>query len=183
MRFATIAQKPITFSLLSQISFVDSLSEFSKVSTSDSLAPLVACNLKALSFEMNNLRSNNTEPEQAMRNEKIALVTVNREDSLTQLVKAHAMKTKPAVTHSYVRLNKFKSQNLYVIKSVLTAFEGYYSRDLQTDINSGQYVTTRVRSKQSPFANPYLARNNDFKSDTMRKRGSFLKIPWNRLFE
>ena len=44
-----------------------------------------------------------------MRKANIALVTVNREDSLTQLVKAHAIKTKPAVIHSYVRLDMFKS--------------------------------------------------------------------------
>ena len=62
---------------------------------------------------MNNLRSNKTDPAQAMRKAKIALVTVNREDLLTQLVKAHAIKTKPAVTHSYVRLNKFQSLNLF----------------------------------------------------------------------
>ena len=72
----------------------------------------MAQNISKLTFEMNNLRSNKTEPAQAMRKEKIALVTVNRDDSLTQFVKAHAMKTNPAVTHSYVKLNKFKSQNL-----------------------------------------------------------------------
>ena len=74
-------------------------------------------NRKILSFEINNLRSNKTEPEQAMKKANIALVTVNREDSLTQLVKAHTIKTKPAVIHSYVRLNKFKSQNLLDTKN------------------------------------------------------------------
>ena len=62
-----------------------------------------------------------------MRKANIALVTVNREDSLTQLVKAHAIKTKPAVIHSYVRLDKFKSQNLFDIKNYRQFFEGDYS--------------------------------------------------------
>ena len=60
---------------------------------------------------MNNFRSNKTEPEQAIKKENIALVIVKREDSLTQLTKAHAIKTKPAVIHSYDRLNKFKTSS------------------------------------------------------------------------
>ena len=70
----------------------------------------MAQKIRKLAFEMNNLRSNKTDPAQAIRKANIALVTVNREDSLTQLVKAHAIKTKPAVIHSYVRLHKFKSR-------------------------------------------------------------------------
>lgn len=107
MRFATIAQKPITFSLLSQISFVDSLNE---ISDDISLTTGSGSKYEKLAFEMNNLRSSKTDPAQAIRNANIALVTVNREDSLTQLVNAHAIKTKPAVIHSYVKLSKFRSQ-------------------------------------------------------------------------
>ena len=119
---------------------------FKKPLTSDSLAPLAAKITEAPSFEMNNLRSSKTDPAQAIMNANIALVTVNREDSLTQLVNAHAIKTKPAVTHSYVKLSKFKSQILLDTKKNRLIILG----TVQTVSYSGQYVTPRVRSKQSP---------------------------------
>ena len=105
---------------------------------------------------MNNLRSSKTDPAQAIRNANIALVTVNREDSLTQLVNAHAIKTKPAVTHSYVKLSKFKSQILLDTKKNRLIILG----TVQTVSYSGQDHTPRVRSKQSHHVlslyDPYL---------------------------
>ena len=56
----------------------------------------------------NNLRSSRTVAAHAIRNAKITLVTVNRDDSLTQLVNAHAIKTNPAAIHSYDKLIRFK---------------------------------------------------------------------------
>ena len=60
-----------------------------------------------LSLAMNNFLNNKTLAAQAIRNAKNELTTVSREDSLTQLVKEHAIKTKPATMHSYDKLIMF----------------------------------------------------------------------------
>ena len=57
---------------------------------------------------MNNFRSNKTLAAHAIINAKNELTTVSRDDSLTQLVKEHAIKTNPATMHSYDKLIMFK---------------------------------------------------------------------------
>ena len=57
---------------------------------------------------MNNFRNNKTLAAHAITNAKNELTTVSRADSLTQLVKEHAIKTNPATMHSYDKLIMFK---------------------------------------------------------------------------
>ena len=61
-----------------------------------------------LFLAINNFRNNKTLAAQAIRNAKNELTTVSRADSLTQLVKEHAIKTNPATMHSYDKLIMFK---------------------------------------------------------------------------